>query len=59
MHREAEGFQHRLNALRDGASPAYIRIIDKMSAVINNNQTILRNALACLGQHKPSTEPTR
>jgi len=57
MDRQAEAFKETLNALRDGASVAHTSIIDKLTAVVESDQSILRLALDRLTERLRPNNP--
>jgi len=59
MAREAEIFQQRLNALRPGASANHTSMIDRLTAVVDSNRAIVRDALNIMGRRKTTTDHSR
>jgi len=59
MDREAEIFQQRLHALRPGASASHTSMIDRLTAVVDSNRAIVRDALNIMGRRKTTTDHSR
>lgn len=59
MNREAQSFKDKLDAMRNGASPAHSSIIEKLYAVAESNQSIVRLALDSIKRRTPPVEQTR